>query len=56
MPSLTDVLLTHYAFQYKNNVTIRGSPHLIPLSRLDIGALQRFFRYPSLFHTPSDPK
>ena len=42
MPSLTDVYLPH-AFYYKNDVTITGSTHFIPLSRIDIGALQRFF-------------
>ena len=42
MPSLTDVYLPN-AFYYKNDVTIRGSTHFIPLSRIDIGALQRFF-------------
>ena len=43
MPSLTDVYLTSYAFNYKNDVTITGSTHFIPLSRIDIGALQRYF-------------
>ena len=42
MPSLTDVVLP-LAFAYKNDVTIRGSTHFIPLSQIDIGALQRFF-------------
>ena len=41
MPSLTDVYLPS-AFKYKNDVTIRGSTHFIPLSRLVIGALQRY--------------
>ena len=41
MPNLTDVVLPN-AFQYKNDVTIRGSTHFIPLSRIDIGALQRY--------------
>ena len=43
MPSLTDVNLYYRAFQYKDDVTIRGSTHFIPLSQIDIGALQRFF-------------
>ena len=38
MPSLTDVYLG-WAFYYKNDVTIRGSTHFIPLSRIDIGHL-----------------
>ena len=42
MPSLTDVNLP-IAFKYKDDVTIRGSTHFIPLSQIDIGALQRFF-------------
>ena len=42
MPNLTDVYLPN-AFYYKNNVTITGGTHFIPLSRIDIGALQRFF-------------
>ena len=42
MPSLTDVVLP-YAFQYKDDVTIRGSTHIIPLSRIVIGALYPFF-------------
>ena len=42
MPSLTDVNLP-YAFEYKDDVTIRGSTHFIPLSRIDIGSLYPFF-------------
>ena len=42
MPHLTDVYLL-LAFQYKTDVTIRGSTHFTPLSPIDIGALQRFF-------------
>ena len=41
MPNLTDVVLP-YAFDYKDDVTITGSTHFIPLSRIDIGALQRY--------------
>ena len=44
MPSLTNVVLPE-AFEYKDDVTIRGSTHFIPLSRIDIGALQRFFNW-----------
>ena len=44
MPSLTDVSLPH-AFHYKNDVTIRGSTHFIPLSRIDIGALYPYISY-----------
>ena len=59
MPSLTDVYLTSEAFYYKNDVTITGSTHFIPLSRIDIGALQRFFssspaKTPSPSSSPSD--
>ena len=43
MPSLTDVYLTEYAFYYKKYATITGSAHLIPLSRIDIGALRNYF-------------
>ena len=32
------------AFNYRNDVTIRGSTHFIPLSQIDIGALYPFFR------------
>ena len=42
MPSLTDVYLPK-AFGYKDDVTIRGGTHFIPLSRLVIGALYPFF-------------
>ena len=42
MSSLTNVVLP-CAFNCKNDVTITGSTHFIPLSRIDIGALQRFF-------------
>ena len=42
MPSLTDVYLPH-AFYYKKYATITGSAHLIPLSRIDIGALRNYF-------------
>ena len=50
MPSLTNVYLPH-SFYCKDDVTIRGSTHFILLSQIDIGALQRFFHYPSFFHT-----
>ena len=42
MPNLTDVVLPN-AFLYKDDVTIRGSTHFIPLSRIVIGALYPFF-------------
>ena len=42
MPNLTDVYL-FYAFYYKNDATIRGSTHFIPLSQIVIGALYPFF-------------
>ena len=42
MPNLTDVNLP-IAFKYKKDVTITGSAHFIPLSQIDIGALQRLF-------------
>ena len=62
IPNLTDVYLPH-AFEYKNDVTIRGGTHFIPLSRIDIGALQDNFNWPprgtwllSLCHTqPTTP-
>ena len=38
MPSLTDVYLG-WAFYHKDDVTIIGSTHFIPLSRIDIGHL-----------------
>ena len=44
MPSLTDVYLP-YAFDYKTDVTIRGSTRFIPLSPIDIGALQEYFNW-----------
>ena len=43
MPSLANVNLTSYAFLYRDNVTITGSIRVIRFSRIDIGALQRFF-------------
>ena len=42
MPSLTDVYLPD-VFEYNDDVTINRSTHFIPLSPIDIGALQRFF-------------
>ena len=42
MPNLTDVDLPN-AFGYKDDVTMRGSTYIIPLSRLVIGALYPFF-------------
>ena len=42
MPNLTSVVLPE-AFDYKNDVTIRGSTGFILLSQIDIGALRRFF-------------
>ena len=44
MPNLTDVDLPN-AFGYKDDVTMRGSTYIIPLSRIDIGALQRYVRH-----------
>ena len=44
MPRLTDVYLPE-AFEYKDDVTIRGSTHIIPLSRIDIGELG-YYRLP----------
>ena len=44
MPCLTDVVLPE-AFKYKNDVTITGSTHFIPLSRIDIGALYPYLSY-----------
>ena len=35
------------AFEYKTDVTVRGSNHIIPLSQLVIGALYPFFNIPS---------
>ena len=42
MPNLTNVDLSSSAFYYKTDITIRGSTHFIPLSPIDIGALQRY--------------
>ena len=42
MPNLTDVYLTE-AFKYKDDVTIVGSTHFIPLLRIDIGHLFVYF-------------
>ena len=39
MPSLTDVWLTTYAFRSTKYLTITGSAHFTPLSRIGIGAL-----------------
>ena len=63
MPSLTYVHLSStHAFRYKDDVTIIGSTHFIPLSRIDIGALQSYFNWSprgawllSLCHTPTTP-
>ena len=44
MPSLTDVVLP-VAFEYKDDVTMRGGTHFIPLSRIDIGELG-YYRLP----------
>ena len=46
MPNLNDADLSN-AFRYKDNVTIIGGCYFIPLSRIDIGDLQRFFPPPS---------
>ena len=44
MPSLTNVVLSSgWTFRYKDDITITGSTHFIPLSPTDIGALQSFF-------------
>ena len=44
MPSLTNVRLPE-AFYYRNDVTITGSTHFIPLSPTDIGALYSYLSY-----------
>ena len=44
MPCLTDVYLTEKALKYIKFVTIIGGTHFIPLSWIDIGALQRHLR------------
>ena len=46
MSSLTTVAFGIYAFPFKDDVTITGSIPVIPLSRIDIGALQSFFLTP----------
>ena len=51
MPNLTNVTLTEKAFDYKNDVTLKGSPHFILLSRLDIGALASIPGFPK--HNPN---
>ena len=51
MPNLTSVTLTEKAFYYKNNITLKGSPHFILLSRLDIGALASIPGFPK--HNPN---
>ena len=43
--------LTEKAFDYKNDVTLKGSPHFILLSRLDIGALASIPGFPK--HNPN---
>ena len=45
MPSLTDVDLPE-AFYYKDDVTMRGSTHFIPLSQIDIGEFGYYSRLP----------
>ena len=45
MPRLTNVVLTSNSFTYKDDVTITGSTHFIPLSRIDIGALYPYVSY-----------
>ena len=42
MPSLTNVYFTREAFKYKDKPKT-NSTHFIPLSRIDIGALQEYF-------------
>ena len=42
MPSLTNVYL-EWAFFYNRYATIRGGTYVIPLSRIDIGALRSYF-------------
>ena len=44
MPSLTDVFFTREAFKYKEKAKT-NSTHFVPLSRIDIGALQRYIGY-----------
>ena len=46
MPNLTNVVLTSYAFKYKDDVTIRGGTHFIPLSQIDIGEFGYYSRLP----------
>ena len=50
MPSLTNVYLTENSFRYLSDITIRGSTHFIPLSRIDIGELYLFIPFTSYAH------
>ena len=45
MPSLTNVYLTEYAFEYNTGAAITGSTPIVRHSQLDIGALQNFFNW-----------
>ena len=50
MPNLTNVYLAEEAFEYKSDVTIRGSTHFMHLSPIGIGALANHKNLPK--HNP----
>ena len=56
MPNITDVYLPDaFRNDFVNNLNITGSTHFTPLSRIDIGALQRYIGYREMWScTPVD--
>ena len=47
MPNLTNVVVSEYALEHKDDITVIGGSHTNPLSQVDIGALALYVPFPS---------
>ena len=47
MPNLTNVVVSEFALVHKDDITVIGGSHSVPLSQLDIGTLALYVPFPS---------
>ena len=47
MPNLTNVVVSEYSLEHKDDITVIGGSHTNPLSQVDIGALALYVPFPS---------
>ena len=47
MPNLTNVVVSEFALGHKDDITVIGGRHSIPLSQLGIGTLALYVPFPS---------